>query len=68
MVSFDLVPINNGRVMRIAGRADDEDSVIDLAVVSPVLAPICQCGVLGYHGSDRCLCTILVERGTRRQQ
>lgn len=34
MVSFDLVHIYDGRVMNIASRAVDEDSVINLAVVT----------------------------------
>lgn len=47
----DLV-LNDGRVTRIASWAGEEDSVIGLLLVSSLLAPICQRGVLRVHDCD----------------
>lgn len=62
----DLVCINSGSVTRIASRPGDEDSVIDLALVSPPLTTLCRWGVLGHHGSDHYPCCIVVEKGRSR--
>lgn len=49
------------RVSRTTSLPSDEDSVIDLEVVSPLLVPICRWVVLVYYCSDHRLCTTLVQ-------
>lgn len=49
------------RVSRTTSLPGDEDSVIDLEVVSPLLVPICRWVVLVYYCSDHRLCTTLVQ-------
>jgi hypothetical protein len=41
LVSAELACLNDGKFTRMATRPGDSDSVIDLALVSPTIAPIC---------------------------
>uniref|UniRef100_A0A0B6Z4S6 Endonuclease/exonuclease/phosphatase domain-containing protein n=1 Tax=Arion vulgaris TaxID=1028688 RepID=A0A0B6Z4S6_9EUPU len=47
----------------MASRPEDEDSVMDLTLVSQPLATACKWSVCGDPGSDHSPCIIFVEKG-----
>ena len=68
LITTDLLCINDGNMIRMASQPEHEDSVIDLALVSPTLIPTCRFAVLGCHGSDHYPCVILVAKDRTRKQ
>lgn len=54
--------INIDDVTRMASSLADEDSVIELLLVSPTLAAVCMRSVLGPHRCDHCLCGKLIAK------